>query len=287
VASYTFTNVQANHTIEASFSAIPPGQNLVANPSFESGIQGWIPYEDAKIYWRSGIAPADARTGTKSLEVRGDDASNGADDNKKGVPQVAGAGVRYRFQAWVKAVHPSSNGKVRIRAYEYTGSGQIGSTMYSPESTLTTTRWKLLTAFLTTQRSNSALRMRVTTTSDDQTFLIDDVSIEVVGSTALAQQDIESDVAPVLEFARPTVYPNPARGGATLALSLSNPGALKAEVYDVAGRLIRVLADEARATAGTHRFALERRATKLGAGIYFYRAEFEGVLHRGRFVILE
>jgi hypothetical protein len=62
---------------------------------------------------------------------------------------------------------------------------------------------------------------------------------------------------------------------------------LRAEIYDVAGRLIQVLADEAQAAAGTHRFDLERRVANAGAGIYFYRAEVEGVHYRGRFVILK
>jgi hypothetical protein len=285
VSSYTFTNVQANRTIHATFVPIPPGQNLVTNPSFETGIQNWIRYGDASLSWNT----TEGHTGSKSLKVTGRDASNGIDDSPNFAAPVAGVGVTYRFQAWVKAANSSSKGKVKIRVYELNDGSQVGSTVYSPESTLTNTRWKLLIAEHTVRQPNTALSMRVTTSSDDQTFLVDDVSIALVAPSAtLAERSSVADATPALEFARPTVYPNPARGGATLALSLARPGALRAELYDVAGRLLHVLVDEAQAAAGTHRFAIERgRATKIGAGIYFYRAEVEGVQHRGRFVILE
>ena len=91
-----------------------------------------------------------------------------------------------------------------------------------------------------------------------------------------------------LEYARPVVYPNPARGVATLGLSLATAGPLRVELYDVTGRLERVLADEAEATQGTHRFLVSReRGAKLPAGTYFYRAEIAGAVHQGRVIVLE
>lgn len=283
VPSYTFTNVQANRTIHATFAVIPPGLNLVTNPSFESGIQGWTDYDDAELSWNTN----EGRTGTRSLQVNGDDASNGCDDSPNWVGRVAGVGARYQFRVWIKAANASSKGKVKIRVYELDGGSQVGSTVYSPESTLTQARWVPLTAVHTVQRANTALSMRVTTSSDDQTFLVDDVSIELLGAL-VAQEAAAAPRAAEVEFARPTVYPNPGRGVPTLGLSLATPGALRVELYDVAGRVVRVLANDAQAAAGTHRFALERgRQGALGAGIYFYRAEVAGQVHRGRFVILE
>jgi hypothetical protein len=163
----------------------------------------------------------------------------------------------------------------------------VGSTVYSPEMTLTHTQWTLLTAEHTVRRPNTALSMRVTTSADDQTFLVDDVSIvQLVSAAVTPERFAAAATAAGLEYARPTVYPNPARSRATLALSLAKPGSLKVAIYDVAGRLVRTLADETHAPAGTHRFALEHTPTGR-AGIYFYRADVEGVRYRGRFVILE
>jgi len=123
-----------------------------------------------------------------------------------------------------------------------------------------------------------------------EVFLVDNILVERLSAAAapLGAALVAVEPAMALEYARPIVGPNPARDDATLALSMAAPGSLRVELYDVAGRIVRVLADEAHATAGTHRFAVRRTTgAKLGAGLYFYRAQLAGTEHRGRFVILK
>jgi hypothetical protein len=59
-------------------------------------------------------------------------------------------------------------------------------------------------------------------------------------------------------------------------------------IYDLGGRRVCRVADQARAAAGTHRFVLGgSRGAKLPAGLYFYRVETAGGVAAGRFVVLE
>ena len=102
----------------------------------------------------------------------------------------------------------------------------------------------------------------------------------------LASQPSMEGQPVAIEYALPMVYPNPMRREATLALSMVKAGPLRIELFDPAGRVVRVVTDESQAAAGTHRFLLGAQAM-LPSGIYFYRAKFGGIVQRGRFVVLE
>jgi len=67
--------------------------------------------------------------------------------------------------------------------------------------------------------------------------------------------------------------PQPARGEQRLTLSLPAPGRLRVEIYDVAGRSVRTLAD-APYPAGSHRLSWDGRDDRgrpVPAGVYFIR----------------
>lgn len=82
-------------------------------------------------------------------------------------------------------------------------------------------------------------------------------------------------------------YPNPARGSVTLALTLKEPGRLRIGLFDLNGRRVRSVADEAQSAAGTHRFTFGgRESSALPAGIYFYRIEIPEGTYTGRIVIM-
>lgn len=81
---------------------------------------------------------------------------------------------------------------------------------------------------------------------------------------------------PTLAFAAPS--PNPARGATTLRWSLPAAGTAKLEVYDAAGRRVRVLHDGS-ATAGEHVVRFELRdgsGRALPSGVYLARLEAAG-----------
>ncbi|HYQ89347.1 MAG TPA: FlgD immunoglobulin-like domain containing protein, partial [Candidatus Binatia bacterium] len=62
----------------------------------------------------------------------------------------------------------------------------------------------------------------------------------------------------------------------------SGPGAVKIELYDVGGRLVRTILDEPSLPAGAHEARIDGRGSrgeKLASGIYFVR----GVSEEGEF----
>jgi PKD domain-containing protein/VCBS repeat protein/flagellar hook capping protein FlgD len=84
--------------------------------------------------------------------------------------------------------------------------------------------------------------------------------------------------------------PNPLNPSGVLTLRLERPGPLRVAVYDVSGRLVRVVCDEPAAAAGYHDFVIDGRGSHgetLSSGVYFYRVEAAEGVDRGRFTILK
>jgi PKD repeat protein len=79
------------------------------------------------------------------------------------------------------------------------------------------------------------------------------------------------------------VTPNPFNPTGTIRFDTAVPGRLRAEVFDLRGRLVRVLLDEQAAPAG--RYALRVGPGELASGIYFFRIATAQRVLRGRFVI--
>src|SRR5437773_5503316 len=111
----------------------------------------------------------------------------------------------------------------------------------------------------------------------------------MVGSASeivpLAQKPTGTDVV----FA-PRVTPNPMFRHGALEFATARPGALRVALYDVAGREVRVLADEPFAPAGSRHLEIDRRDAKgmpLEAGVYFYRIESSAGRATGRVVFMK
>lgn len=86
----------------------------------------------------------------------------------------------------------------------------------------------------------------------------------------------EEGVTPA-EDSRLAVYPNPARGAATVALTLAEASEVRVVVYDVLGRTVAVLAD---GPFGTGEHTLSFEVTERPSGVYVVRVEsgaFTGV----------
>jgi hypothetical protein len=84
--------------------------------------------------------------------------------------------------------------------------------------------------------------------------------------------------------------PNPLNPSGVLTLRLERSGPLRVAIYDVSGRLVRVVCDEPSAAAGYHDFAIDGRGSHgetLSSGVYFYRVEAAEGVDRGRFTILK
>ena len=89
---------------------------------------------------------------------------------------------------------------------------------------------------------------------------------------------VEEDAPSVTALGRN--YPNPFNPVTTISFSLREKGHVALRIYDVAGRLVRTLVDEAR-TAGRYDERWDgtnNRGSRVASGVYFYRfatADFE------------
>lgn len=72
--------------------------------------------------------------------------------------------------------------------------------------------------------------------------------------------------------------PNPSRESVRLAFEIGRPTEVRAEIFDLSGRRLRVLADGVR-PAGRHELAWDGRdasGRRAASGVYFYRLELDG-----------
>jgi hypothetical protein len=95
---------------------------------------------------------------------------------------------------------------------------------------------------------------------------------EIASINAATISNIEL-VSPKLMLAKTTfgasVQPNPVMHMANLLCSIPEDGTLTVQLFDVAGNLVKVLADGLQTQAGTHKLTLD--ATDLPPGVYSYR----------------
>ncbi len=103
--------------------------------------------------------------------------------------------------------------------------------------------------------------------------LVDDFMITVQEPTVDAPE-----VPARLEYALDPLLPNPARAGAVIRFTMPRDESASVSIYDVAGRLIRNVA-EGPQSAGTHRVHWDRRNLSghpVVSGVYFVRMKAPG-----------
>jgi photosystem II stability/assembly factor-like uncharacterized protein len=84
------------------------------------------------------------------------------------------------------------------------------------------------------------------------------------------------------------IAPSPSRTPVTIAFTLARPARASVRVYDVSGRMRRVL-DEGERSAGVHRLTWDGNDSAgraVGAGVYFARLDVEGASFTRRLVLL-
>jgi predicted nucleotidyltransferase len=107
------------------------------------------------------------------------------------------------------------------------------------------------------------------------------------GSPFVTEQDQAADV-PVIATSvfESRVMPNPVVGTGTLSFATTRSEKVRVALYDVRGREVRRLMNEADLPAGLHRITFRTGEKTLGAGIYFYRVvAAEGEL-RGKIALV-
>jgi hypothetical protein len=86
------------------------------------------------------------------------------------------------------------------------------------------------------------------------------------------------------------VRPNPMNPSGTITWRTFHPGSQRVEIFDVAGRLVRRLRDDAWVPAGWHEAVFDGRdgaGRELATGVYFYAIRASEGLERGRLMILQ
>jgi hypothetical protein len=84
-------------------------------------------------------------------------------------------------------------------------------------------------------------------------------------------------------FLSASISPNPLNPQAKLTFSTTKPGAIRVQMFDPQGRLVKTIADENSAQAGYHDYTIDGRSStgsKLASGVYFVKiwAEHDGDL---------
>jgi hypothetical protein len=117
-------------------------------------------------------------------------------------------------------------------------------------------------------------------------FLVSRGVYSAMSPQGATNNEIRSE-APV--FALGHARPNPSTGRVTIGYSLGRDARTYLGIYDVAGRLVRTLLDEAQ-EAGAHETIWDGRSnsgTFTGAGVYFYRLEAGGWSSERKLIVLK
>ena len=273
--------------------AVALSPNLAKNPSFEANTNNWVAQANCIL---SRVAGGyDGSYAAQLAATGGSKTSFGINDHPDCVPAVSAGGITYRFSAWVRSASNAGLAKIRVGEYKVS-TGSLIKEVITPGVTLSPT-WQLVTLDYVTVGGPT------TTTLDfwikdyplvaGETFQVDNVSVRnVPGSPPLAaslpeQPEAQADVsAPSLV---PRLNPNPTRSEATLSFVTSRPGRLRVDIFDVAGRRVRELVNDAEVPAGAHQMRFDGRdknGHRLGTGIYFYRIDAREGVRLGRFVML-
>jgi len=275
---------------------------LCTNPSFETNLNGWGPNGSSTL-----VRVAGGQDGTFACQVTGPATTGqfGVNDSPNIITSTT-AGKRYRYSAWVRSASNAGQAKLKLREYTPSGS-QVGSIVYSPTLTLSPSWQSLVADFVASGTSNTLdFQALDTPVASGEVFLVDNVVVSIVAGTdaqplvpSIAVDEgatLEAPDAPaattassgtVLELAA-VVMPNPAYTSASLVLALPHSGFARARLYDVRGRLVKILFDKPELAAGVHAFPIDRldAGGSLPAGLYFYQVVSAAGERTGRFVFM-
>ncbi len=295
---------------DTSVDAPTDSTNLVANPSFETSLIGWGGSGLASVARVPGgfddefCAEVSGRSGNSLNLVKG---WIGINDTPNWISSVT-AGERFRMTAWARS--PRDSGVARIRVREYLGPVLVAPPMNS-EVLQAGVEWAELALDYTALRDGSTLDVQFLYDPEgyNPTIQFDEISIERVTAQSaryapgkLVQEWLEDDVEdgggaaalgaredPPAAFAA-RLHPSPLRDRSVLSFGITKRGLASVTLFDIHGRVVRRVIDEADLGLGRHDVTLDGRddrGQRLGPGIYLYRVQAaEGVLS-GRCVILQ
>ena len=124
-------------------------------------------------------------------------------------------------------------------------------------------------------------RRQVTATVEADTYdlhkITGTVTLNVIGGAGGAQTAV-------------LVSPNPLNPEGVLVFGMPSDGPVRVELFDVRGRLVRTLVNEAAMAQGRHEVRIDGtngRGQPLASGVYYYRLTTPGKTTNGRFAVLK
>jgi len=113
--------------------------------------------------------------------------------------------------------------------------------------------------------------------------------VRVVNGAAPASQARSEPVSLAPELTFGVSMTNPVRGTGVIHFTLTQPGPVKLELFDLEGRVIARPVDEPLMTSGRHETTIRTHdsARRMPVGTYFYRLRAADGVKSGRFVVLE
>jgi hypothetical protein len=112
----------------------------------------------------------------------------------------------------------------------------------------------------------------------------------VVPFSVLIVTDIDEDDTVPGEFRLRGNYPNPFNPATVIRYDLPRPAEVNIRIYDLSGRLVRVLLDDAGQEAGHLSARWDGRddlGRAVGSGVYFYELVADGEALRKKMVLLK
>jgi len=269
---------QSSAAAEVIVAEVGPGPNWVGNPSWETDSAGWAPEN-------STVAPiAGGFDGGVALRVQGPAATTpfGIADDPDWAASTPSENTRLRFGAWVRS--PTAGGRVRLRVREFDRAGRPAGPIVQSYPVRLSPTWELVAMEYLCQAAGSTIDFQILDfpAAGDEVFLVDNVSIHTVPGTSTF---MPPGAGSGLEA--PLVYPSPMADRGAIRFTLSQPGPLKVEIFDVTGRLVRTVADEAEVLPGQFEYPLDvetDHGRASGPGVYFYRVQAREGTATGRFL---
>jgi hypothetical protein len=254
------------------------GVNLATNPSFEVDMTKWSAYGTATASRVSG--GFDGAWSCSMTSTAGNTSTFGLNDSPDVMHVTPAVGTQLRYRAWVRSA--SGNGSAKLQVREYQGTTPLAAQVRSTGVTLGP-NWQLLTLDYTCVGRLSHFQIIDLPLVAGETFQVDNLSVYNLSST-VGVGDVTVQMRPL----QPLLAPSPMHTTSSLSFLTSRIGRLQVGLYDLAGRLVRELADESAAYAGIHRVLIDgkdQQGETLPSGLYFYRIDAQEGVVSGRLII--
>jgi hypothetical protein len=251
------------------------GTNLLPNGNFESELDGWYFYNNGQ---GSIAATASAHEGLKAAKITFEAPGDNMQAYRKEIRLEPATEYIIRFAAKSSSGHDMSVSFLQgISPYTFYG-------LRNAEVDLDTA-WREYSFRFTTEGfativNDAVFRFWfVSYASAGDEYTIDDVALTKVNSSAVSDGLGELPQ----NFGLAQNYPNPFNPTTSIRYQISDIGYLKLVVYDMLGREVAMLVNEAKAH-GTYTVAFD--GSKLASGTYLYRLTAGGQVDTKKMVLL-